>query len=327
MSSALLVAIVLAVAGGVAAWWWLLHSTPPVPPVLAGTLSSVTIAAGESAIIGRRYTTYVPSACPHAAPLVLVLHGSHGDADQIRRYTGYEFERLAEDAKWIVVYPEGYRGYWNDVRRTGGYASKRMNVNDVAFLRAVVGALQAAHGVGPVFGVGYSNGGQMCIRLALDAPGTLDAMALIAASMPTPDNCESAPLDRPLPAMLIDGTDDPINPYDGGLVTIFGLGSRGTVLSAPNSAAYFAARLRGATAEAAVTVVPRSPEVDTWVERRSWRAPDGGEVTLMTVHGGGHVIPQPRYRFFRIAGRTEQRFNAPQACLEFFRGVMPVRRT
>lgn len=327
MISATLVALALVVGAGIVAWWWLLDSTPPVPPALPGTLSSVTLAAGHGGITDRRYTIYVPSECPRGVPIVIVLHGSNGNADQIRRYTGYEFERLAEEAKWIVAYPEGYRGYWNDIRRKGGYAAKRRNVDDVRFLRAVIGALHAAHGAGPVFGVGYSNGGQMCIRLALDAPGTVDAIALIAAAMPTPDNSESPPLDRPLPAILVNGTDDPINPYDGGLVTIFGLGSRGTVLSSPDSAAYFAERLRGASAEDTVTLVPRSAESPTWVERRSWHAPNGGEVTLVTVHGGGHTIPQPRYRFFRLAGRTETRFNAPLACLDFFRRVMPVTRT
>lgn len=327
----LVVAVAVVVAGG--AWWWLLHSVAPPVPQHGGTYSCCALyptGAGADAAwrseANRTYELYVPADCPRGAPIMLVLHGSNGDAATIRRYTGYEFERLADEHQFIVVYPEGTRGYWNDVRRKGGYAAKTLQIDDVGFLRALIGLLQSAHGEGEVFGVGFSNGGQMCLRMALDAPGSLDAVVLIAASMPTADNSESPPLDRPLPVMIINGTADPINPYDGGLVTIFGFGTRGTVLSSVDTAEYFASQLGDATHEGPDVVVPRSPDCDTWVDRREWRAGPGREVALVTVHGGGHVVPQPHYRFFRLAGPTELRFNAPRACWTFFGRLTTERR-
>lgn len=261
----------------------------------------MTTPAGE-----RTCTTFVPARLVESPALLLVLHGSHGDAEQIRRYTGHEFERLAEEHGFIVVYPEGYRGYWNDARRKGGYAAKRLDIDDVAFLRAIVTRYRREHHVARVFAVGYSNGGYMCIRLALEAADAIDAIATFGANVPTDDNCVSPALAHPMPAMLVNGTHDPITPYEGGRVTIFGFGDRGTVRSALASAEYFAERLGG------------DVTVDEIGDRRQWTSPNGDRVLLYTVHGGGHVIPQPRYRFARFVGHTEMRFNAPAACWDFF---------
>ncbi len=319
-----LIAAGWAIALAVVAWWWLLRSTPPELPQLGGILSTAKFfTVGEDKAHGvaaeRSYLRYVPTDCPRGAPLLLVLHGPHGSAAQIRRYTGYEFERLAEAHKFIVAYPEGFGGYWNDVRRKGGYAAKQQDVDDVGFLRALVKSYRQLDGVGKVFAVGYSNGAQMCFRLALDAPGMLDAMAVFGACMPTPDNSVSAPLDRPLSMMIVNGTDDPINPYGGGHVTIFGFGDRGTVLSTVQTAEYFAAQLGdNVRADGPIEIVAPAAGQNTSVELRSWRAWPRGEVLLYTVQRGGHVVPQPHYRFFRLAGRTEMRFNAPDACWAFF---------
>jgi polyhydroxybutyrate depolymerase len=121
--------------------------------------------------------------------------------------------------------------------------------------------------------------------------------------------------------LLVNGTLDPLNPYHGGRVTVFGFGYRGTVLSAPDSAAYFV-RLLGENVhqDGPVVVVPAEPERATWVERTAWTSPSG-EVELCTVHGGGHVVPQPRYRFPRLLRPTEMRFSAPAECWAFFERV------
>ena len=303
------------------AYWRLIHSVAPDVPALPGTCTSGAM-LGSPELDGRTFTSYVPQGCPPNAPLLVVLHGSNGNAEQIRRYTGYEFEHLAEEHKFTVVYPNGYRGYWNDIRRKGGYAAKKRDIDDVKFLRTLVEVFQV-NGAGPALCVGFSNGGQMCFRLAHDAPDTFAAIAAIAASMPTPDNSVSVPLERALSTMLVSGTDDPIVPYNGGRVTIFGFGDRGTVLSAPATAEYFAARLGESLDHHGPTeLFRRSAEGQTAVSVRRWRAASRREVSLFTIEGGGHTIPQPRYRFFRLAGRTEMRLNAPAECWAFFQRAL-----
>lgn len=319
----------VAVAGLVAvvallAWRRWFHSAAPARPPLSApvTRERVTTQDGE-----RTYDVFVPAKLASRPALVLVLHGSSGDAGQIRRYTGYEFERLADEQGFIVAYPNGYRGYWNDVRVKGGYAAKRRNVDDVAFLCGIIDRFRASHGVASSFVAGYSNGGYMSLRMAFDAPDHTSGIAMFSASVPTDDNCVSPLPTRAVRALFVSGTKDPITPYEGGRVSIFGFGDRGSVRNASDSLA-FLARLLGADATHAGpdVVVPARADSPTWVERRAVASP-AGEVVLFTVHGGGHVVHQPRYRFPRFVGATEMRFNAPEACWRFFSGAPGSRAT
>jgi polyhydroxybutyrate depolymerase len=311
--------IVVALVLIVVAYWWFLYSPKPAPPELSAPLAAAKLirSTGE-----RDFHMFVPARIEKNATLLLVLHGSGGDASQMRRYTGYEFERLADEHGFIVAYPEGFGGYWNDARKKGRFPAKKLGIDDVGFLRDLIEHFRRTHHVGRVFAVGYSNGGHMCFRLALEAPDMIDGFAVFGANMPTDDNCICPPLTRPIRALFVNGTRDPINPYEGGRVTIFGFGDRGTVRSAVESAKYFAHQL-GAEVErlGPNAVVPATPDSATWVDERAWRASSNGEVALFTVHDGGHVIPQPRYRFPRIVGRTEMRFNAPAACWKFFSAI------
>jgi polyhydroxybutyrate depolymerase len=93
-----------------------------------------------------------------------------------------------------------------------------------------------------VFVLGYSNGGQMAFRLAIETRDEVAAVAALGASLPTPDSSSCAQQGRMARVMLANGTLDPFNPYDGGKVTIFGFGYRGTALSSRASADQLAQR-------------------------------------------------------------------------------------
>ena len=145
--------------------------------------------------------------------------------------------------------------------------------------------------------MGYSNGGHMAFRLALEAPELLAGVAAVAANLPAPENMDCHASGRPIPVLMINGTEDPINPYQGGDVTIFGHGNRGRVLSTAESAAWFA-QLDGAapaiTAEHLPSTAPTDPG---WAERALWKSPSGMEVSLFTIHGGGHTLPQAQISY------------------------------
>lgn len=85
--------------------------------------------------------------------------------------------------------------------------------------------------------------------------------------------------DQPIPVMIMNGIRDPINPYEGGNVRIFGFGNRGEVLSAKDSADYFA-RVNGHS---------QAPSLESSeaAEILSWRSDRHPEVALVSVEGGG----------------------------------------
>lgn len=242
--------------------------------------------------------------------MLVVLHGSRGDGAQMRRISGYGFDRLAAQEGFLVAYPDGFEGHWNDCRKAASYSARLRDVDDVAFLRALVARLAQEYRVDPqrVYVAGYSNGGQMAFRLAAEAPGLPAAIATVAASLPTTENDACRPVERPTAALLINGTRDPINPYLGGKVSLFGFGDRGAVRSTLDSARWWAG-LNGIAAPPDVAPLTRPGPV--WTERQRWQEDGHPPVELLSVHGGGHVLAQPDYRFPRILGKSDPELDAP----------------
>jgi polyhydroxybutyrate depolymerase len=113
----------------------------------------------------------------------------------------------------------------------------------------------------------------------------------------------------------MNGTRDPLNPFDGGEVRLFGLFARGEVLSSRASAEYFA-ELNGVMSAPAVSETQLSDQVR--VGRELWRAQSGVEVEHVSIHGGGHVMPQPYWRNPRILGPTPKEPNGPAEIWSFF---------
>jgi polyhydroxybutyrate depolymerase len=54
------------------------------------------------------------------------------------------------------------------------------------------------------------------------------------------------------------------------------------------------------------------------VVRSVWRNDSPVEVELVAIQGGGHVIPQPAYRYPRILGPTPTEPNGPEVMWDFF---------
>ncbi|GGX59351.1 hypothetical protein GCM10010358_12190 [Streptomyces minutiscleroticus] len=272
----------------------------------------------------RTYTVVGAADGKPARDLVLVFHGSKQTGDKHREFTGRAFDALADKGAAVVVYPDGYKRNWNDARRGSSFPARKEGVDDVAFTRAVIERLAAGHRIDTdrVFAVGYSNGGQMVMRLAHETPELIAGAAVIAATLPAPEDflLSGAP-PAPLPVLLVHGTKDPIVDYRGGEMSrwaraLFRVGGRS--LSAPRTAAHFAAR-NGITAEPVSRMLPKRPGSSgrTSVERTDHRQQGRPPVVLYTVHGGGHTVPGP-VKAPAVLGRTSQDVNTAELVEEFF---------
>ena len=312
---ALVLAMVVVAAAG--AWWWYLKPESMTPPALPGEIER-----GEMVFDGRQrsWLAYVPAAKAERPALVLVMHGSMGDGEQMRAATRYSFDVLAERHGFVVVYPDGYERHWNDCRGGADYAANRENIDDVGFLRALVQRMVDEQGVEParVFATGFSNGGQMAYRLGLEAPELVAGIAAVAANLPVASSLDCEPVDRAVAALVMNGTDDPVNPYQGGLVEILGNASRGEVMSSLETAAYWA-RLAGYSGEGtSLKWDDRAPGDDTRVEVTEWLAPGQPPVSLVTIVGGGHTFPHPQFSFPRMLGPTSHELDGAEVIWRFF---------
>jgi polyhydroxybutyrate depolymerase len=279
---------------------------------------SVTV-AGRS----RTYTVVGSKDGPAARDLILVFHGSRQTAAVHREFTGRSFDAPAESGAAVVAYLDGYKGNWNDARRASRFPARKDNIDDVGFVRAVIRELAESHKIdtGRVFAVGYSNGGQMVMRLLHETPELIAGAAVVAATMPEPENFLLS--DRQLtpvamPVLLIHGTKDPIVAYEGGAMrwwarALFKVGGRN--LSMPRTARYFAAR-NGITRAPVSTTLPQRAG-STSVERTEYRQPGHPPVVLYTVHGGGHTIPGPA-KAPAVLGKTNQDVSTADLVTGFF---------
>jgi polyhydroxybutyrate depolymerase len=304
---------------------------PPCPAFDLHTVSELTVERMQMTIEagGRRRTlTTVGHPEDRARDLVLLLHGSKQDGAAFRRATGGAFDALAEGGGAVVAYLDGHRGNWNDARRQSAFPARLEGVDDVAFARQAIERIHATHGIDPrrVFVIGFSNGGQMAMRLVHEVPELLAGAAVVGAALPVPEDflLTGAPT-YPLPVLLIHGTRDRIAPYGGGRLAwwaerLFRVG--GSLLSAPETAAHLAAR-NGITTTPRTTREPGpSGEAGpTWVQRTDHAEPGRPPVRLLTVHGGGHTVPGPHRGPF-LLGRTERRMSTATAAAAFLEIVL-----
>jgi polyhydroxybutyrate depolymerase len=161
----------------------------------------------------------------------------------------------------------------------------------------------------------------MAFRLAMEAPDEVAAVAAVAASLPMPDASSCPEQGRTSRVMLINGTSDPTNPYQGGIVALFGFASRGAVMSSMGSAQNLAER-NGITAPPVGAQLLKSFTNDsTSVETLTWHANGMPFFCLYTVQGGGHVIPQQAYRFPRLLGKTTGLLDTPCEAFRLLRAI------
>jgi polyhydroxybutyrate depolymerase len=316
------VIVVIVLVGALGALFgYFVYSPAPEDPRLSGTLTRGTVTVGG---LKRTYRTYVPRGLARGAPLVVVMHGAGENGARMRIETGYGFERLADDHGFAVVYPNAYEGYWDICTVAEDVSANGLNVDDVGFLTGMVDKLVGEIGIDPsrVFAAGSSRGGFMAFRLALEAPSRFRAVAAVSANVPSPENFKCKPAGRGTPSvMIMNGTADPLVPFDGGSVSLFGLFYKlGKVRSSRESGQYFADlnHITG-TPETHQTEVAGGVRVD----RVLWRNNSNVEVELVAIHGGGHGIPQPYRRRPRLLGPSATAPNGPAVIWVFFERQRP----
>ena len=122
--------------------------------------------------------------------------------------------------------PMGTRAIGTRATLSVTYSANKLNIDDVGFLTGVVDKLITEIGVDRdrVFATGISRGGHMAFRLALEAPSRFRAVAAVSANVPTPENFKCKPAGQGTSSvMIMNGTMDPLIPFDGGEVNLFGL--------------------------------------------------------------------------------------------------------
>lgn len=264
--------------------------------------------------------TPVPATGEEPRPAVILLHGAGGTAELALENT--RWGALADREGLLLAVPEGTRRNpgaparflqnpqaWNDGSGRGHTA--RTGVDDVAFLARVIDALVGEHLADParIYLAGFSNGASMAFRAGAELA------ARVAAIGPVAGHCWVNPgsLPAPVPAMLVYGALDPLNPPEGGEVTT----PWGTTEYHPPVLRSFD-RWRGANG---CPGDPVQTEPDEMVREFSASGcPPGGEVRCVLIGDLGHHWPGgPRLLPPWVAGPASRRLDGASALWSFFR--------
>lgn len=299
--------------------------------LLAAALCSATILSGLPGVtaadrnvkgvltvsgINRSYEIHVPATYTgnDPVPLLIVLHGSSASGAVMRIYS--RFNDCADRNNFIAVYPNSLGPYWNDGRVDMNSVSFKANIDDVRFISGLIDHIVSLYRVDAcrVYITGFSNGGMMALRLGIAIPEKLTAVSSVSGLLPK--HLSYLRPVRPLPVMIIQGTEDPIVPSGGGKLD----GKHGEILSAVDTAAYWSAR-NNCSAPVAVQVLPDTdPDDGTLVFRVTYSCEkSGSEVVLLTIQGGGHSWPGTKVPFpMKKWGKTCMDINATDVIWDFF---------
>ncbi|WAC14613.1 alpha/beta hydrolase family esterase [Dyadobacter pollutisoli] len=222
------------------------------------------------------------------ASLVFVMHGSGGEPMGFAPRAA-KLQARAEAENLVLVYPAGYKRYWNECRKASTAVANTENLNEEAFFSAMIDLFFKKYKINKahVFATGFSGGGHMSYKLALTMPGKIKAISAIVANLPTDENMDCTPVNVPLPVMITNGTADATNPYNGGEVKTVGV-TLGHVRATDQSFQYWA-KLDGHTGEPTKSMVPdANPNNDIAIEKYTYQKKGKPEVTLLKVINGKH---------------------------------------
>lgn len=283
--------------------------------------------------IDRTYDFYTPNKeTSGLRPLVLLLHGHYGDADVMtgakNKPAPYKvWLSIAEREGWYLVIPDGLKGPedsqgWNDCRKN---STVNPTSDDVKFLNSLTNKITSKHPIDKnrIYIHGTSNGGNMSYRMAQEAGNKYRAFAAVVSQMTEVSKCKS--LNHPISVLVMNGTKDPILPYEGGKVgkRKADQEKRGAVLSTDETINYWL-KNNAISSEPTTKRLPNISKRDrsTVLMKQYLGGKNDTEVVLYEIRGGGHTEPSLTEHFGRlykrIVGKQNKDFEMAEEVWKFF---------
>ena len=270
----------------------------------------------------RHYIVHVPPAekLLKPVPLLFNLHGGGGTAKGTPGLTFGRFNALADRDGFIVVYPDAIDKNWNDGRKLAGVKASEEHIDDVGFRRAIVDEIKQKHKIDTtrIFTTGMSNGGFMSSRLLCDAADIFRGGAILTASL-SKDYLPLCNPQKPVAVMVMNGTEDPLVPYDGGPVKVLRK-TRGVIVSTDDYINFWKEK-NGCITEINMVDLPDTAADGTSVHMKEFSDCDAqGALVLYKIEGGGHTWPGGKqYLGERWIGKTNRDIIACDVIWDFFK--------
>ena len=163
----------------------------------------------------RRYILWLPDRYRQKAalPVVLAFHGGFMVPEGFEELT--ELHEAPEARNFIIVYPEGYRHFWNEGGGCCGPAIEA-HVDDARFVHVMLNDIATVAPIDRrrVYATGYSNGAGLSYYLACVLSNEITAISPVSGAMREPEaQCHPT---HPVPVLHWHGMQDHASPYNGG---------------------------------------------------------------------------------------------------------------
>lgn len=278
----------------------------------------------------RQYLIHLPPNYQNAdkLPVLFGLHGGGGTYENTIKF--YNLNGLADKNGFIVIYPNAIGKSWTIPGFSTRAKGNDSTVDDVHFISVLIDTI-VQHYKGDsteVFTTGISRGGEFSLYLAYKLSSRIKAIAPVCASVPVPFLKHYVFL-HPTPVLLINGTNDPLIPYDGGYGKYLGTTepNEGFDMTATEDLIKHIVIM-----EDSITAIPKTPIVTTMPDNDpddgcnaiKYEYTSGGvNVVLIKVENGGHTWPGGKQYLPKfIVGKVCRDFNAEDEIFNFFLSVI-----
>ncbi len=256
--------------------------------------------------VERSFAYYVPSNIKQNSPVIFACHGAYWNHEIMRRATGYDFEKLADEFGFAVVYPNSFSSYWFDGRVSFYHPARNMELDEGEFLKRIVHYMATVYGTsrGDIYYNGFSNGGMLGFRLAAEKNKVFKGMALWCCNLPH-EKILNFKLDTPnTPILLINCHGDSVVPFEGGDLNSDGK-SNGIVHSCHGTFL----KISG------ISKMPVGKDLGEYILYKHKKN------ILIEVKDGGHTIPHPDTSWPPTLGKVA-RFNSTELIWKYYKHLI-----
>jgi polyhydroxybutyrate depolymerase len=280
------------------------------PALCAVGIALAVPSAADQLVVNGHTRTYVLErpATKGPQPTIVMLHGARGTGAAIAQSS--KLGTLAPQQGFVAVFPDGLRPQWNFFlpgKELEFYAKASKAVggvsDDGAFLTSLIADLVQRGIADPqrIYLAGESSGSLMALRMLCTNANLFAGAALLAPAMPERVGSDCHP-SRPVPVLLIKGTNDEVLPYSGGLIEpeeTFLVWGNDRLVS-------FLKQVNNHPGPPQSSVFPRNIPNTVTIDR--WMACSGTLLTVYRVIDGPHIAPTD--------------LNVGQVVLDFFSSPM-----
>ena len=245
----------------------------------------------DSILIDGHYRTFhfnLPFKKSTNASLIFVLHGSGGNGLKSMKGAS-KLLNIANEENLLVLFPDGYLNNWNECRKNAPAIANVENIDENTFFTKMIDYCQSKYLINPnkTFAIGTSGGGHMVYKLAMTMPEKFKAITAIVANLPDASNMDCVEKKMPIAVMIINGTNDLTNPYNGGISAK----NKGLVISTDETFHYWAT-INGYKGKPAMEEFPDLESDGKTIEKYTFKQKGKPEVSLLKVINGEHNNPK-----------------------------------